>query len=345
MFTQRRDHRATLISQDNSVLITGGIGSSGTHASTEKYLPSTGCFKMVGIMSTSRAFHTADQLSSLSGLVLIAGGSNSQVFTADLFDPMTGNTSTIFMLHRTAHTSTILSSPTLMLIGGLVGIGFSIKPQNTGQLFAVGTPPSFKSVPNTMTDVRQSHTATRLGDSSDLVLIVGGFGNSFLSSASLYNMSSNMFVPLAAKLPTVLAFHTAAYLPPPINKVLIAGGHNGSNYLNTLIVFDAVTLSFTTVTSTMSTGRSQHTATLLSNGKVLIVGGLKITDSSLATNTCDVIDTANNTFSSIPAPNLQVGRYAHTATLLTSNNGDTVLVCGGNNDLSATLNSCELYFV
>ncbi|OJH36916.1 Kelch repeat-containing protein [Cystobacter ferrugineus] len=74
-------------------------------------------------------------------------------------------------------------------------------------------------------------------------------------------------------------------------------------------------------TSAMVTPRYLHTATLLPNGKVLVVGGKNV-DATLAT--VEVYDPATGTWS--PTGSMTTPRYSHTATLLP--NGK-VLVVGG----------------
>ena len=78
-----------------------------------------------------------------------------------------------------------------------------------------------------------------------------------------------------------------------------------------------------TATSEMNSPRSNHTATLLPNGKVLIAGG--ITDVELGgprgvypifnvTASAELYDPSDGTFT--PTDNMNVARCAHSATLL-----------------------------
>jgi hypothetical protein len=90
--------------------------------------------------------------------------------------------------------------------------------------------------------------------------------------------------------------------------------------------------SFVT-TASLNTPRHEHTATLLSNGKVLIVGGSEYTFGDSAT--AELYDPETGTFSTTGS--LSVTRTQHTATLL--NNGK-VLIVGGFSTNSAT---AELY--
>jgi tetratricopeptide (TPR) repeat protein len=74
----------------------------------------------------------------------------------------------------------------------------------------------------------------------------------------------------------------------------------------------------------LSTARFKHTATLLSNGKVLVAGGT--TDGTTALLTAELYDPATGSWSATGS--MSTARYLHTATLLP--NGK-VLVAGGKN--------------
>ena len=91
-----------------------------------------------------------------------------------------------------------------------------------------------------------------------------------------------------------------------------------------------------TVTGSMTTVRSDHTATLLSNGQVLIAGGYSV--GGAVTNSAELYDPATGAFTATGS--MTIGRADHTATLLP--NGQ-VLMAGGNSGASQQLNSAELY--
>lgn len=89
-----------------------------------------------------------------------------------------------------------------------------------------------------------------------------------------------------------------------------------------------------TATSSLTASRGYHTATLLPNGHVLIVGGYGGSEELACT---ELYEPNEGIF--VPAANMAVGRTNHTATLLT--NGE-VLVVGGQSH-GNTLASAELY--
>jgi hypothetical protein len=128
--------------------------------------------------------------------------------------------------------------------------------------------------------------------------------------------------------------HTATLLQS--GKVLMAGGDpclfDGFYYencpLSSAELYDPVAGTFA-ATGKMSVTRVSHTATLLSNGKVLVAGGH---DAS-----AELYDPTSGKFAATGS--MSVGRSSHTATLLA--NGK-VLIAGGQN-VSGTLATAELY--
>jgi N-acetylneuraminic acid mutarotase len=87
--------------------------------------------------------------------------------------------------------------------------------------------------------------------------------------------------------------------------------------------------------ASMAAMRGLHTATLLTNGQVLVTGSF---DGSAALSSAELYDPVSNTWSS--AGSMATARGAHTATLLP--NG-MVLVAGGDDGSGAALSSAELY--
>ncbi|MBI4265749.1 MAG: Ig-like domain repeat protein, partial [Acidobacteria bacterium] len=181
---------------------------------------------------------------------------------------------------------------------------------------------------------RYSHTATLLNDGT--VLLAGGNGEGLevLSGAEIYDPATGQFLPTGG-LSVPRVFHTSTLLND--GRVLIVGGtdvSDGSQILSSAEIYDPTTGTFTTTTGDLATARYAHSATLLSDGRVLITGGYGGT--SLAS--AELYDPATDQFS--PTGGLTVGRLVHTATRL---NDGTVLVVGGFSHSSLYLSSAEIY--
>jgi hypothetical protein len=133
------------------------------------------------------------------------------------------------------------------------------------------------------------------------------------------------------------ASHSSTVLPN--GKVLIAGGFAGSggeyNPYRSAELYDPSSRTFQSVAE-MSIGRSGHTATLLKNGKVLIVGGW--TGRYDLRGSAEIFDPATNTFA--PTGKLVVERAGNTATLLADGR---VLIAGGEDRQENKIGSAEIY--
>lgn len=133
------------------------------------------------------------------------------------------------------------------------------------------------------------------------------------------------------------ASHTSTLLPN--GKVLIAGGFAGSggeyNPYRTAELYDPRSGTFESAAS-MTIGRSGHTATLLKNGKVLMVGGW--TGRYDLRSSAELYDPATSVFA--PTGNLLVERAGNTATLLTDGR---VLIAGGEDRHENAIANAEIY--
>jgi hypothetical protein len=161
--------------------------------------------------------------------------------------------------------------------------------------------------------------------------------------------SSSGFTPTGS-LHEARGLHTATLLPD--SKVLVAYGSNSSAYtaatgyvgLSSIEVYDAGTGTFTEIVGDDGAGKFGHTATLLSDGKVLLAGGFvnSVWDYSGSTsdNGAGLYDSATGVFSE--TGNMTANRGDHTATLLA--NGKVLIAGGADLDPTGTgLASAELY--
>ncbi|CAF4390202.1 unnamed protein product, partial [Adineta steineri] len=133
-------------------------------------------------------------------------------------------------------------------------------------------------------------------------------------------------------------FHTATTLKN--GKVLITGGAAGEPEPlgNVKYIFNEAELYETSTgywfhTTSMNIQRYFHTASLLQNGNVLVIGG-----SDDAPNSAEIYDPEMETW--INTTDMHYARRWHTATVL--QNGQ-VLVTGGHDLPFNTINSAEIY--
>ena len=237
---------------------------------------------------------------------------------------------------RYGHTVTLLPNGKLLAAGGCsTNLIPSINYLSTAELYdsASGT----WTVTGAQVVPRAYHTATLLPGGK--VLIAGGYNSSsgLLSSAELYDPASGTWTPTGA-LATAREYHTATLLPN--GMVLVVGGETnqiviGNRSLTSAELYDPATGRWT-ATGPLKLGRYGHTATLLQNGKVLVVGGSGYAPATAA----ELYDPASGTWTTTDA--MSTARAGHTATLLPDGRvlavgGDYPYSAGGGLGLSAEL--------
>ena len=115
------------------------------------------------------------------------------------------------------------------------------------------------------------YTATLLP--SGKVLVAGGFGNTVLNSAELYDPTTGAWTRRPGASTTARRDHTATLLPS--GQVLVAGGYSNSpSGFSSAELYDPATETWTLTGSlNQGEGRHDHTAILLPSGQVLVAGG------------------------------------------------------------------------
>src|SRR5256714_1771465 len=139
-----------------------------------------------------------------------------------------------------------------------------------------------------------------------------------------------MWTPPANTLVPRRRFQTAPLLAD--GGVLVAGGYSadgGGMSLGTAELYEPTT-GMWSATGSLATARRNHTATLLPNGKVLVVGGVDTSYNFL--RSAELYDPATGMWSSTPL--LAAVHSGHTATLLPSGK---VLVAGNFTSIPAEL--------
>lgn len=175
---------------------------------------------------------------------------------------------------RGNHTATLLDDGRVLVVGGRSEYSnylasaeifdpSKFDPKNpSAQTFSPAASPAVK---------RGLHGAVKLNNGK--VLVASGYGSGPLSSIELYDPKANSWTLLGNKLAHKRSGATVTLLKN--GNVLFAGGYDytASKYLDSLEIFEASSGSVQAVSAKLTAGRSAHTATLLGDGNVLIVGG------------------------------------------------------------------------
>ena len=293
----------------------------------------SGTWSPAPAMPVGRGFHTATLLPN--GKLLVVGG--NQTFralpaSAELYDPGTRMWSSAGMLStpRSLHTATLLKNGKVLVGGGSQVDSFSLGSLASAELYDPQT--NSWALAANMHTPRSYHTATLLADGR--VLVVGGIEASndvtgkVLATAELYDPDTNTWTT-AAPMRAARARHAAILLAD--QRVLVIGGNDVaysafSNYFATAELYDPSRQSWSPAGS-MNYARTFATATVLPDGRVLVVG-----DAGVNERTAEIFDPRNERWSLAPAPG--VARAEHVAVRL--RNG-AVLVAGGIGETSAEL--------
>ena len=257
-------HSSTLLA-DGRVLLAGGVGTNSngaTSARAELYDPATGTFGPTGEMTTPRIVHSATLLKN--GKVLFVGGENQFPYladiTAELYDPATGTftpTGSFLGGGPIGGTATLLPDGRVLVVGAYSGLAALYDPAS-GTFSSTGRP------------VWLHDSAILL--TTGKVLFTGGLEGEDIH-AELYDPVAGVFTP-TANMTRPRLDHSVTLLGD--GTVLLAGsqrtGIDGGQAIASAELYDPVTGTFS-ATGDMVTPRFGHTAPLLPDGTVLIVGG------------------------------------------------------------------------
>ncbi|HYI02949.1 Kelch repeat-containing protein, partial [Hyalangium sp.] len=282
--TGRVLHTATLL-PGGRVLVTGGYRSlSLVNSSSILYDANTGVWSPVGSMGEPRREFTAIPLPD--GKVLVAGGTgppaaggtplrSAEVYAASNGGSWSAAPTASLCEARHGHTATLLPDGKVLVAGGFSDDG---RPLDSAELYdPAPSPPNCTSIENQLDDARGAHTATLLP--TGRVLVAGGIGVrdgklGALQSSEEYDIATQKWEPSSVHdIRALSSDHTATLLPD--GQVLLAGGRSDNVVDLKSALYDPFTRAWT---AAPSTGKPKlrhysHTATLLPDGRVFVVGG------------------------------------------------------------------------
>lgn len=336
-----QNHAATLLSS-GKVLVVGGEGALTPAYSTWSLYDPVAETWSSGNLVAARARASSTLLGD--GRVLIAGGDSGQQFqsaptsSAEIYDPATAMTTATgnLITGRAMHTATLLPSGKVLIAGGHVAGNQFAVPTATSELYD----PSTASFVSTGNMVNPHFGAQAILLANGKLLVVGGGGAN--PSAEIYDPATQIWSAtgnLPSSFASALMDMSATLLPN--GKVLVTGGTavplGQTLAMPTALceLYDPAT-NLWTATGSLNVARSSHSATVLANGKVLVVGG---TDGTSALASAERYDVASATW--FADANLPHAVAHHTATLL--QNGELLVVGGVNQSVSAALSSALLY--
>ena len=264
-----------------------------------------------------------------NGQILIAGEQyDGEVKISELFTEATHSWSLTVnhpSLDRFAGAMILLPSGKVLYSGGYNG-GAGGPTYDSAELFDPAT--STWSSTFSMVALRAGHSLTLLttGPNAGKVLVVGGgqrIGLTVEKRCELYDPATGTFA-LTGLLFTARSFHTATRLPD--GRVLVTGGHDaGADTLNhaSVEIYDPLAGTWSPAAA-MEFRRGRHTATLLPNGDVLVVGGAQVGSGTTVNPSAEIYHPATNSWRTVTS--MAQARVGQAAALLPSGE---VLVVGG----------------
>ncbi len=266
------------------------------------------------------------------GVILVAGGNSDDtagVNTAETNRFSTGQSHSNDIPNNPVVNGLFLSSATLLSNGDILITGGAEQYDDIDRP-CVNYVYLWDHSAETITDVppdsilnrsRCGHTTTLLPDGR--VVVLGGRMSTLGSSAGsgeIYSGGKWSYLPGGPELPDL----ASVLLPNGTIFIMQAGG--GISY-----IFDPANLSFRETLGDAAGNYSGFTATLMKNGKVLIVG-------SLTSSVAEIFDPQTETFTTAAAT--PFSKISHTATLLP--NGK-VMIAGGRISTGQRQTSVHLY--
>ncbi|MBN8480427.1 MAG: hypothetical protein J0L88_02430 [Xanthomonadales bacterium] len=328
----RRYNATTAVLPDGRILVAGGLGSPTTSSAIEIYDPARGAFTGAGLLQLTEPRQDAVAVTLPTGKVLIAGGREavgnaSSLRTAELFDPVTlqSSTTSAMGVRRQWATATLLADGRVLVAGGFDGgdgggVGGDPGAGTLASAEIYDPAAATFTATGSMGTRRQNASAALLADGN--VLIVGGYDTTTgatHNTAEIYDPGTGQFSAASAMPGPGRQNATLTLLTD--QRVLVAGGSTGTNaFTSSAVVFNPNNTWSTA--GSMAVARAGAGAVLLPDGRVLVIGGQSA--QFAATATIENFFPPTNSFST-EAP-LATARTSASVSLMPNGR---ILVAGG----------------
>jgi N-acetylneuraminic acid mutarotase len=317
------------------VLMAGGSTAA---ASVELFDPTAGpagAWSLAGILTPARTKAAAVALAT--GDVMVIGGENSSataVTNVDLCNGTNCSPGAALPFARKDHTATHAGS-LAWVVGGISSAGAYLGNATYWSTRTSTWGPTIAMADQTG---RANHAAAFL-PSGNLMVTGGRNAAGYKSTTELLNPSTLTFTSTTS-LATARGFLSSAVLPA--GDVLVPGGITGTYSASSAVERFAEEGVWSSGPNMNVRRAYGHTATLLDDGKVVVVGGTTgVFPYYYPTNEVEYYDPSSNTW--VQAATIQEVRNNHTATLLHYWNSPTgaptskLLVVGGTSSTQARL--------
>ncbi len=310
-----RSHHAATRLADGRVLVTGGTthdSSDGQNrfvalATAELYDAARDAWTPAAPMAEARNGHTATLLAD--DTVLVVGGAREQrvhLASVERYVPTTGTWRAEGPLGvaRWLHAAVRASDGRVVVVGGRSNVGQGGK----GPGVSIAQVEAFDATADAgawaplpaMSEPRQRTAVVALESDGGVVVIGGQTATSSTNYAETWTPGLPEWVPFENHLSMSLSGHTGTRLPS--GDVVVVGGEPPDAVDTTRVQRWLAATTEWCLAGTLRAGRKHHSATLLDDGRVLVVGG---TSSGLPERSAELWQAAKG--ACVEPPGVQLG--------------------------------------